>query len=149
VTDIAALSDMDAVRVLALVVDHSSPLPDAAQQREIETRLRQAAEYAGPEAATEPVSDGDVARATLQHLATMPEYAALIARAVDMPSQQSRDILTLAVGALVVLALQTEVDLTRDEEGQWRLRIHKQAMRESTLANVIGKLLALYRKPPE
>jgi hypothetical protein len=149
VTDIAALSDVEAVRVLALIVDRASPLPDPAHQREIETRLRQAAEQPDAAPAGGPVSAGDLARAALHHLATAPDNAALIARAAQMQPQQSRfDTVTLLIGALVVLALQTEVDLTRNEDGRWKLHIHRQVMRDSTLATLISKLMAFYR-PPE
>jgi hypothetical protein len=150
VTDIASLSDMEAVRVLALMVDRASPLPDPAHQREIESRLRQAVEKPDTEPADGPVSAGDLARAALHHLATRPDNAALIVRAAEMPPQQSRfDTATLLIGALVVLALQTEVDLTRNEDGRWKLHIHKQPMRDSTtIATLISKLMAFYR-PPE
>lgn len=147
-TDIASLSDVEAVRVLALMVDRASPLPDPAHQREIESRLRQAAEQPDTEQAGGPVSAGDLARAALHHLATTPDNAALIAHATQMQPQQSRfDTATLLIGALVVLALTTEVDLSRNEDGRWKLHIHRQAMRDSTLATLISKLMAFYRTP--
>jgi hypothetical protein len=65
-----------------------------------------------------------------------------------MPADATRlDPATLGVGALIVLALQTEVDLTRTDTGRWRLRIHKKAMRDSTLTQLITKLIGFYRPP--
>jgi hypothetical protein len=49
----------------------------------------------------------------------------------------------------VVLALQTEVDLTRTETGRWRLRIHKKAMRDAALVQLITKLIDFYRPPSQ
>ena len=52
------------------------------------------------------------------------------------------DPLTLAVGGLVILALQTEVTLERDKAGRWRFRMRKQPMKDSTLGSLLGKLVA-------
>ena len=75
---IAALSDQEAVRVLADTADYQNRLPDPAQLRALETGLRDAAAsdtglagYAQPGASADA---GDLARATLLHLAaTRPE----------------------------------------------------------------------------
>jgi hypothetical protein len=50
---------------------------------------------------------------------------------------------TLAVGGLVVLALQTEVTLSRDTAGRWRFRLHKKPMSDSTLGRLLSKLLSV------
>jgi len=46
--------------------------------------------------------------------------------------------------ALVVLTLQTEVKLSRNTQGRWTFTSHNHPMRDSTLAQVISKLLATY-----
>ncbi len=38
--------------------------------------------------------------------------------------------------------LQTEVKLTRDAQGRWTFTVHKHPVRDSTLGQVISKLLA-------
>ncbi len=51
---------------------------------------------------------------------------------------------TLALGGLVLIALQTEITIDRNTAGQWQFRLHKKAMRDSALGQLLGKLLALY-----
>jgi hypothetical protein len=144
--DINALSDAEAIRLLALVADHTVALPDAAHQRQLETHLREAADEPEEPDTAEPISEGDLARAALEYLAE--ERRHVVALAASVPPDGSRfEPTTLAVGALVILALQTEVDFNRDKDGRWRLRVHKKAMREATLAKLIGKVLTLYRQP--
>lgn len=66
---IDALTDLQAVRVLTLVVDHHAPLPDPTRLRELDVALSHAADhldlrpYHRP--GTPPPSDGDLVRATL------------------------------------------------------------------------------------
>ncbi|MGH3853028.1 MAG: hypothetical protein ACRDR6_05930 [Pseudonocardiaceae bacterium] len=145
-----ALTDLQAIRVLALVVDHHAPLPDPARLRELGTAFAHAADdpdlrpYQRPD--TSPPSDGDLGRATLTHLAaTRPELASVIDRAVRLAEDSTRfEPATLAVGGLVLLALQTEIKVERSTAGEWQSRLRKKALRDSTL----GQLLALYTNPP-
>jgi hypothetical protein len=144
---IAALADEDAIRVLADIADYQDRLPDPAQLRTLETGLGEAATgdaelvgYAEPNATADA---GDLARATLLHLAaTRPDLVPVLTRAIDDPGYAVRDPVTLTVGALVVVALQTEVKLTRNTQGRWTFTLHKHPARESTLGQVISKLLA-------
>ena len=116
---INALSDQQAIRVLALVVDHQAPLPDPAQLREFDAVLSQVADdpdlrpYHRP--GTPPPSHGDLVRATLTYLAaTRRELALVIDRAVRLAEDPTRfEPATLAVGGLVLLALQTEIKFER------------------------------------
>lgn len=142
---IAALDDATAVRVLAEVADYQAPLPDPAQLRAMETALRQATDdpaltsYTGP---GDPAGAGELARATLQHLASRPALAPVITRAIQDSGNPTRDPATLTVAALVVIALQTEVKLSRDPKGHWAFTVHKHPMRDSALGQVITKLLS-------
>jgi len=54
------------------------------------------------------------------------------------------DPLTLGVGALVVLALQTDVQLERTPAGTWRFKIHKKAMSDTSLGRLLSKLISSY-----
>ena len=92
---IDALTDLQAIRVLALVVDHHTPLPDPTRLRELDTALAHAADdpdlrpYHRPGA--RPPGHGDLARATLTHLsATRPELALVIDRAVHLADDTTR-----------------------------------------------------------
>ena len=144
---IAALTGDQAIRVLADTADYQERLPDPAGLRALETGLHDAAaddtglaDYEEPGAAADA---GDLARATLLHLAaTHPNLVPVITRAIGDPGYAARDPVTLTVGALVVLALQTEVKLTRNAQGRWTFTLHKHPMRDSTLGQVISKLLA-------
>ncbi|MGD0933140.1 MAG: hypothetical protein ABR922_00990 [Streptosporangiaceae bacterium] len=144
---IAALTGEEAIRVLADTADYQNRLPDPAQLRALDTGLRDAttddtelADYVQPGTAADA---GDLARATLVHLAaTRPDLIPVITRAIEDPGYAVRDPVTLTAGALVVLALQTEVKLTRNAQGRWTFTVHKHPMRDSTLGQVISKLLA-------
>ena len=148
ITDtIATLTGDEAIRVLADTADSQNRLPDPAELRALEAGLRDAAsddtglvDYSQPSTTADA---GDLARTTLLHLAaTRPSLVPVITRAIDNPGYAVREPVSLTVGALVVLALQTEVKLTRNTQGRWTFTVHKHPMRDSTLGQVISKLLA-------
>ncbi|MER7281586.1 hypothetical protein ABT369_44830 [Dactylosporangium sp. NPDC000244] len=144
--DLTALPDTDAVRLLALVADYASALPDLAHQRRTADRLGEAAADVTADFG-DAVTDGDLARAALAYLATTPEGTPALSAAAAIPAGTTRfDPTGLLVGALVVAVLQTDVDLTRDRDGRWKLHIRKHAMRDSTLAALVAKLLSYYRQ---
>jgi hypothetical protein len=136
--------------VLAAVADYQAPLPDPAQLAALDAGLREAltdstglAGYA--QAGDRDAGPGDLARAALQYLAgARPDLVPVITGAIGSPGPVVREPVTLAAGVLVVLALQTEVKLTRDARGRWAFTVHKHPARESTLGQVISKLLAAY-----
>jgi len=146
---IQALSGDQAARVLALTVDHAAPLPDPGQLRSLDSGLRAAftgdnelAEYASP--ADQSAEPGELAKATLLYLAsTHADLVPVISRAVEMADDSTREP-TLFIGALVVLALQTEVKLARDSRGKWTFTMHKRPLRDSTLGQIITKLISTY-----
>jgi hypothetical protein len=145
---ITALPDPDAVRVLALVLEQTQgPIDQLGLERQ-EPELRQAvtdpalAEFADPGAAApEP---GELARTALLYLAdTRPDLARTINRALGLPpgpDSERIEPLTLVIGGLIVLALQTDLTVTRTN-GKLRFRLHKQAMKDSTLGTLLGKLV--------
>jgi hypothetical protein len=49
----------------------------------------------------------------------------------------------------VLLALHTEVKVERNTAGEWQFRLHKKALRDSTLGRLLGQLLALGSNPPQ
>ncbi len=147
---IAALSDTDAIRVLAAVADYQAALPDPAELAALDTGLREAltdgtglAGYDQP--GGQDAGPGDLARAALQHLAaTRPDLIPVITTTIGSPDPVLREPVTLTAGVLVILALQTEIKLSRDTRGHWAFTVHKHPARESTLGQVISKLLAAY-----
>lgn len=139
-TPIADLSDPQAIRILALVLDYDRALPDPAWLRDLDSRAREA--VIDPDLAElaylGPVTSGELARLTLAYLTdARPELASVVDRAAALPAEASSrfDPASLAVGALVLLALQTEVELARSEKGRWRFRFHKRPMADSTRAS--------------
>jgi hypothetical protein len=149
-TTIDALTDHQAIRVLALVVDHQAPLPDPTRLRELEMALYHAVDdpdlqlYRRTD--TPPPSEGDLARTTLTHVAaTRPGLVPVIDHAMRLAEDTTRiEPATLALGGLVLIALQTEIKIDRNTSGQWQFRLRKKAMRDSTLGQLLGKLLAAY-----
>jgi hypothetical protein len=149
-TAVAELSDPEAIRALAIVADYHGPGSDTANQTH-EGRLREAlsdpnlAAYA-PQATTYP-TDGELAGQTLGYLTEQgPTPAQLVEQAIDLARSPGErfDLPTLAIGGLVLAALQTEVELERSPEGHWRFRLHKQPMRESTLGRLLTALIARF-----
>jgi hypothetical protein len=143
---IAALTDDQAVQALALVVYQDRPPTPA--DPDLRSHLQQAARRT--DATGLPVqpgaSEGDLARGTLGYLATT-DRAADIKRAVSITLSQPTERFepaTLIIGGLVLLALQTEISLDRDQHGRWRFRFHKHPMSDTTLGTVLGQLIGAY-----
>lgn len=79
-----------------------------------------------------------------------PELVPVIDHAARLAEDTTRfEPATLAFGGLVLIALQTEVKVDCNTAGQWQFRLHKKAMRDSTLGQLLGKLLALYTNTPQ
>jgi hypothetical protein len=148
------LTDHQAIRVLALVVDQQAPLPDPTRLRELQTALSHAVDNPDLQphlqADTPSPTEGDLARTTLTYLAaTRPKLVPVIDHAVRLAEDTTRfEPAALALGGLVLIALQTEIKIDRNTAGQWQFRLHKKAMRDSTLGQLLGKLLALYTNTP-
>lgn len=159
VSDVDALTDDQAIAVLALVLDRDRRLPDLARARQLDAQISEAAGEpvevegaTGPNvaAADGPVAPGALARDTLAYLvAERPDVAPVVERAIAMTRQgfsaPSRfDPVTVGVGTLVVLALQTDLELERTTAGKWRFKVHKKALSDSVLGKLLGKLIATY-----
>ena len=152
------LSDDRAITVLALVLERRKQLPDVTRLREMETETAAAAKdpesVKDPETgqslpvAAEPATDGDLARSTLSYLLTeQPGLAATVDKAIVLSATDDDTRLepvTMAVGALVIIALQTDVKLEKNTAGKWKFAIHKKAMSDSALGGILTKLISKY-----
>ncbi len=93
---------------------------------------------------------GSLARDTLAYLAAhRPDLSPTIHRAVAMMSDPlagpSRfDPLSIGVGLMVVLALQSDVHLERVSKGKWRFTPHKKALSDTALPTLLSKCLNTY-----
>ncbi|HET9657574.1 MAG TPA: hypothetical protein VFP72_19645 [Kineosporiaceae bacterium] len=167
----ASLGDEQAVGVLALVLDHDRRLPDPLRVQELDAHLAQALtegtvvdadtgipiQFPGVEpgevGGAGAVSAGALARDTLAYLAaTRPGTVAVIERAIALQQQGTAvgsriEPLTVGLGALVVLALQTEVLVQRGATGKWTFKVHKRAMSDSALGRLLARLIAAYTTP--
>jgi hypothetical protein len=141
---IADLDGQQAVLALRLVVEHERlPVPtddwDSAKDH-----LRDAITASGFDAYMPlpgaPSSDGDLARVALQYYAASGHSSAeVIDQAITYvigPAERF-DVATLALGALVLAILQTELELKRDTRGHWYFRLHKKAASDSVLGQFI------------
>ena len=85
-------------------------------------------------------SNGDLARAALLYYTeSHPGAINTIDEAVTYATGPAErfDMATLALGALVLATLQTEIKLERNTQGKWSFRLQKKAVSDSTLGKVI------------
>ncbi len=162
---ILELDDVDAVRMLRLVLERQHRLPDPETARELARHLTEAAgrklvlEYPAASADSSPgtrtlslpegvapVTGGDLARETLLYLlAEQPELEPVLASAAEGATGPMGALTRpgyLDLGVQVLLILHEEVTLERDLNDAWRFRIHRKAMNDATLAGVLAKLVA-------
>ena len=85
---------------------------------------------------------GELARVTLSLLAAEAGMSDEIERALDANRQVlHRDLVTLAVGGLVLAALtRLRVKLARDKQGRWEFDFEIKPMKDSPVAKLIEKL---------
>ena len=151
---IAALADEQAIQVLGLVVEDAR-LPVLADDWDsVESHLGEAVaashlDLYEPTPSTS-YSEGDLARAALRYYAESGSDAAdTIQQAIAYASSPGErfDPVTLTVGALVIAVLQTDVKLKRDARGRWSFELHKKAMRDSALGQVISTFIGHFVNP--
>jgi hypothetical protein len=146
---IAALSDDEAKRVLALALDGIGRPVDAFAARDAERHLREA--LAQPDVAAQAAPDpsataGGLTREALRHLAD--ENEAIVARALTMTHERTRfDPATLAVGALVLFAFRSEIELERDPERGWTFRFKTKPLGDETVGKLLGQLMGVFTSP--
>jgi hypothetical protein len=156
---IRELSDLDAVRMLRIVLESSQHLPDPETARDLAQQLAEAARQpllleasaAGASTltlprTTEPVSAGELARSTLLYLlAEQPELEPLLAGAAST-ARGPLGALTrpgfLDLGTQVLLALHQEFRLERGADSVWRFRVSRKALTDEALTGVLAQLVA-------
>src|SRR5688572_25183385 len=151
---IADLTDEQAAAVLHLVLERDHRLPDAHRLLELDSQVGEAVrqpvaiDATLPDAA--PATSGDLARETLSYLAAQrPDLTETMERAIAMAQEPQTanarvDPVSVGIGALVVLALQTDLQIERGTNGKWRFKLHKKAMSDNALAKLIAKVIASY-----
>jgi hypothetical protein len=89
-------------------------------------------------------SDGDLARSALHYYAeSFPDSGVAIEDAIRYSREPGERFAleTLALGALVLAVLQTDVKLS-NKEGRWKFEVHKKAISDSALAKVITAFIS-------
>lgn len=150
---VAALPDDQAVAVLQLVLERRGLTVDPFTSDEQKAHLREAlaqpevTEQIAPTAAT----DGDLARTALTHLLdtdATAEHEVERAIAITAEPGQTRDLLLVGVGALVLLAFRADIDIAHDPGKGWRFRFKTKGLSDSTIGKLLGELLGnLLPKP--
>jgi hypothetical protein len=149
---IATLDDARAVEVLRLVLDRQGVLTDAAELRRDQQHLTQALPGIQAQGLAEPdpaATAGDLARTALGHLAAAnPHGADLVERAAAIePAPGEREPVTLAVGALVLLAFRTDLQLEHDPGHGWKIKIRTKPLSDSAVGKILSQLIGTYLKP--
>jgi hypothetical protein len=149
---IAGLDDNRAVRVLRLVLDRQGSLVDAAELRRDQDHLAEALPGALAEGLADPdpgATAGDLARTALAHLAATGQASPeLIEQAAAIePGPGERELLTLAVGALVLLAFRTDLQLEHDPGHGWKIKVRTKPLSDSAVGKILGQLFGTYLKP--
>ncbi|MCC9311813.1 hypothetical protein LN042_32925 [Kitasatospora sp. RB6PN24] len=144
---IRMLSDNDAIRALAAVVEDRGLLP-VAEQLPQGTELRNAVDAVDLNAYLQPgevVTEGELARTALECASALhADLASTVSEAVEYAQSPTDriDPITLSVTTLAIALLQTEVVVKRDPRGKWSLTIHKRAARDSTVGKLLTALLS-------
>ncbi|WEH33970.1 hypothetical protein PZB75_11670 [Streptomyces sp. AM 4-1-1] len=146
---IRALSDDEAIRALAELMEERGLLPAADQLPSTEAELAASVTVVDAEAYLRPdqptPSDGQLARSALEYAAAQREdLVETVSEAVDYARSPADhpESFTLPVAVLVITLLQTEVILKRSSGGRWSLTIHKRALRDSALGRVLTELIS-------
>ncbi|MDX1968422.1 MAG: hypothetical protein SFV23_14695 [Planctomycetaceae bacterium] len=140
---IDALADDEAIDLLERFAAGNRHQADVTEWTpEVHTAL---AEVAAISDAAAVSSEGELARATLQLLATSDPS---IAEALDQLHSGTQAealgfLLTVGVVTAAIIALQTKVTFEAHEDGTWSVAIDKGALDDALLKVVIAKLFAL------
>ena len=131
-----------ALQILAIVCrSHRNQQPSALTPN---LRKELALTFDLPDAASEPVSDEELAKQALLLLAEDPERRAAIETMAAQPElgRQKFDMgLTIGLTAAVLLVLQTHVRFERHEDGKWSVKIEKKPTSDALLKSLVQKLL--------
>ena len=146
---ITGLPDDQAITALALVLERQGHAVDAFTAQDTERRLREALDQ--PDVSTTVVPDpettpGALARTALLHLAGQDEPT--VARAIMITPGTTRfDPVTLAVGALVLMAFHADINLERDPETGWKFHFRTKPLSDATIGKLLGQMLGVFTQP--
>jgi hypothetical protein len=147
------LDDQAAMAVLELVLRRAGLAPDPFATDQPEDQLREALRqpdlpsFASPQVT--PPSDGDLARATLLYLAAQDAtfrtaIAHVVSRSPGASDAPTRDVGTFALGALVLLAMRTDLELRKQPGKGWYFDFKLKPLPTSALGKVLTMLYSKF-----
>ena len=150
---IATLPDGQAIATLQLVLERQGYAADAAELRASQAHLVEA--LGQPDAhdlaeADPSATEGALARTALAHLAADPGARELVERAITITasdpdrSQERFEPITLAVGALVLLAFRTDLSLQHDPGKGWTFKLRTKPLSDSAVGKILSQLFGAY-----
>lgn len=148
-TYIEQLDDATAQRILSAITQEKAeglggPVPDSAD-------LRAAlSEYFAVAAPPSPASAGELARHALLVLAQDPDTRLAIESLASTGPSDRRHTLDGAVSitltAAVLIALRTQLEISRDRSGKWSFKLKTKSLADSTLKPLVEKLISYLPK---
>ncbi len=151
---IAQLSDEQATKVLALVLQHAGLEPDPFAKDRPDEQLRQAlsqpelAEFAAHPG--ESPTEGEITRSTLSYLAEQDEafrgsIEHVVSRGLTSDTVAMRlDPGTFAVSALVLLAFRTDLTIRKAPDKGWFFEFKLKPLKDAPIAKLLTMLYAKY-----
>ena len=150
---ILSLTEQDATAVLELVLRRSGLTPDPFAADHPHDQLRAALHHTDllstRDIPAQPPSDGDIARMTLLYLAERDvscraNIEHLVAHSPDPDMTVTRDAGSFMLGALVLLALHTDLELRKQPDKGWYFHVKVKPLPASTLGKLLSMLYAKF-----
>jgi hypothetical protein len=150
---ILSLTEQDATAVLELVLRRSGLTPDPFAADHPHDQLRAALHHpdllSTRDIPAQPPSDGDIARMTLLYLAERDASCRaniehLVAHSPDPDMTVTRDAGSFMLGALVLLALHTDLELRKQPDKGWYFHVKVKPLPASTLGKLLSMLYAKF-----
>jgi hypothetical protein len=150
---ILSLTEQDATAVLELVLRRSGLTPDPFAADHPHDQLRAALYHTDllstRDIPAQPPSDGDIARMTLLYLAERDASCRaaiehLVANSPDSDTAVTRDAGSFMLGALVLLALHTDLELRKQPDKGWYFHVKVKPLPASTLGKLLSMLYAKF-----
>jgi len=148
-TEIDDLTEPRALAVLSAVLEQQGIEVNAEVAQVAHARVQEALRQ--PEIVDlAPPPDGEstpgaIARLVLTELARRdPARSETIRRAIETTASQDRlDPATLAIGALVLFAFHSDIELRKDPAKGWSFHFRTTPLKDSAIGRILGKLLIL------
>jgi len=150
---ILSLTEQAATAALELVLRRAGLTPDpfAADHPhdQLRTALHQTDLLSLRDIPAQPPSDGDIARMTLLYLAERDTSCRaaiehLVAHSPDPGTAVTRDAGSFMLGALVLLALHTDLELRKQPDKGWYFHVKVKPLPASTLSKLLSMLYAKF-----